>query len=76
MTKEIENIQNMLDVQLADGNWNYDPYMFGMANGMILCMATLKGEEPKYLEAPDKWMSDLSDFPTKDKLQEDTSETT
>lgn len=73
MTKEIEDIQKMLDIQLSDGNWNSDPYMHGMANGMILCMATLKGEEPKYLEAPEKW---LSDNPTKFTLQKDTSETT
>lgn len=34
------------EVQGSHGNWNYDPYMHGMYNGMELCSAIVKGVEP------------------------------
>jgi hypothetical protein len=34
--------------------------MWGMANGIILALAIMKDEDPKYLEKPDMW---LKDFP-------------
>ena len=52
-------IEDCLKVQKSNGNWNYDAYMHGMANGMILCMSLLKGNaEPEYLDAPDQWLCD------------------
>ena len=61
MKEELKKLQQMLDVQCSDGNWNFDPYMHGMANGMIFCMALLKDEKPKYLEAPKVWSSELGE---------------
>lgn len=55
----IAGLQELADVRCAHGNWNYDPYMHGMANGLILALATLKGEEVKYLDAPEQWLKDL-----------------
>ncbi len=57
MTKE-ERIENLVKIQTTDGNWNYDPYMHGMANGLILALATLKGEEPDYIDKPEMWISE------------------
>ena len=54
--KEIKDLEEMTKVQCSDGNWNFNPYMFGMANGMILALATMKGEGPKYLDKPEKWL--------------------
>jgi len=54
---KIEELENFTDIQCNDGNWNYDPYMHGMANGMLFSLSLLKDEEPKYLDAPDKWLS-------------------
>ena len=50
-------LQKLLDIQCSNGNWNYDPYMHGMANGMILSMSILDGtNDPKYLKAPKEWL--------------------
>lgn len=52
LEKRIADIENMVAVQSSPGNFDADPYMHGMANGIILVAATLKGEEPAFLEWP------------------------
>ena len=59
MDLNIEAVENQVKIQCSNGNWNYDPYMHGMANGLICALATMKGEEPQYLSAPEKWLCDL-----------------
>lgn len=54
----IEQLEAATKIQCSDGNWNYDPYMHGMANGMIFALATLRGEQPQYLDSPEKWLCD------------------
>ncbi len=56
---EMDKIKNMVAIQCSSGNWNYDPYMHGMANGMILIEAMIEGKEPQYLDAPKKWLKDI-----------------
>lgn len=56
MKKEIEQLRDLTKIQCTHGNWNYDPYMHGMANGMILALAIMEGTEPKYLDAPDQYL--------------------
>ena len=53
-----EKLDDLIKIQCSDGNWNYDPYMHGMANGMILARSIIQGEEkePEYLEAPKEWL--------------------
>lgn len=51
-----EKLEDLIKVQSSDGNWNYDPYMHGMANGMILAKAVMEDKEPKYLDAPKEWL--------------------
>ena len=58
--EKIKKLEEMTEVQCSDGNWNYDPYMHGMANGMIFSLSVMKDENPKYLEAPEKWLKDIS----------------
>ena len=29
-------LNDVIDVQCSDGNWDYDPYMHGRANGLLL----------------------------------------
>lgn len=55
----IAKLREMVAIQCRDGNWNYDPYMHGMANGMIYCLAMFEGVEPKFLDAPKVWLKDL-----------------
>jgi hypothetical protein len=56
-TKRLEGLGKITDIQCSNGNWNYDPYMHGLANGMILSLATLLGEEPYFKRAPEKWLN-------------------
>lgn len=53
------------EVQGSHGNWNYDPYMHGMYNGMELCSAIVKGVEPKFKKAPKKWIAEIRGADTK-----------
>jgi hypothetical protein len=55
----IQSIKDCTKVQCSDGNYNFAPYMHGMANGLILALGIMKGEpDIKFLDAPDKWIED------------------
>lgn len=60
MTKEfrkrVNNLGNLIDIQASKGNWDYDPYMHGMLNGMILSHATMLDIEPIFRDAPEEWL--------------------
>lgn len=53
-----EALKDIIKVQCSDGNWNYDPYMQGMANGLLCAMSVLTSEDVEYLSAPAKWLKD------------------
>lgn len=57
--KKIYHIEEMVKIQCTDGTWNFDGYMHGMANGLIIALSALTGEEPKLLTAPKVWVSDM-----------------
>lgn len=64
ISKEVmDSVKELLKVQKSEGNWNYDEYMHGMANGMILILAVLEGKETQFLDAPITW---LKDYPKKE----------
>ncbi len=50
MNLKSEKVQELSDIQNSDGNWNYDEYMRGMANGLILAVAVLTDKTPIYKE--------------------------
>jgi len=52
-------LRDLLEVQTDDGNWNYNSYMHGMANGMILSENVVSGEDkdPIFLDTPEEWLS-------------------
>lgn len=58
MKRQIDNLKNMVDVQGTDGNWNYDPYMQGLYNGLEFALSIMEKREPKFKSAPDKWLAD------------------
>jgi len=58
MEKEIKNLDEIIKIQCMNGNYNYDPYMHGMANGLICARSVITGEEPKYIETPEVWLCD------------------
>lgn len=47
-----KQVEDACKVQCQDGNWNASEYMRGMANGLLLAQAILRGEEPEYLDQP------------------------
>jgi hypothetical protein len=53
----VAKMQEMLEVQGSDGNWNYDSYMHGMYNGMEYMLSMVESREPVFREAPKKWLS-------------------
>lgn len=63
LQKSIEHLRNALDIQCSEGNWDYSPYMHGMANGMIYAWNTLLEFVPhikrrEFLEAPAEWLEE------------------
>lgn len=54
----MEKLKELIKIQTSRGNWDYDPYMQGMANGMLLAEAVLEDRSPVYLEAPEVWGKD------------------
>lgn len=61
----LNTLREMTDVQCNDGNWNYDPYMHGMANGMIFALSLFDDKPPEFLEAPEQWLKYLPDTDAK-----------
>jgi len=49
----------MRDVQGYDGNWNYDPYMQGLYNGLEFALSLLEVREPQFKDAPETWLGDI-----------------
>lgn len=54
----VESVRQMRDVQGMDGNWNYDPYMHGLFNGIEFSLSLLEVREPQFRDAPKKWLCD------------------
>jgi len=48
----IARLKILVDIQGANGNWNYDPYMVGMFNGMELMMSMVEKRQPCYRNIP------------------------
>jgi hypothetical protein len=58
MNNRLELLKEIVIVQRSDGNWNYDPYNHGYANGLILAEAIMHDLEPIFLDAPKEWISE------------------
>lgn len=61
MVKEknpLEVLKHFIEIQRQPGVWNYDPYLHGFTNGLILAHATMTDTEAKYLDPPNEWLSE------------------
>ncbi len=56
--KRLKNLKEIIAVQLHEGIWNLDPYMLGLANGLLLAQSIMMEVEPNFLDAPDAWKAD------------------
>ena len=68
----LDEFDLLLDIQLSPGNWDFDPYLHGMANGILLMRSIVSGEDPEYMEAPEQWGEDL--YEERKALEEDEQE--
>lgn len=56
---KIKQLKDLIKIQEDTGNWDYDPYMFGLLNGMYLGLSVLDEKEPNFKSAPETWIADL-----------------
>jgi hypothetical protein len=57
--KRIKKLKEIIKTQCNDGNWNYDLYMHGMTNGLILAESIIEDiDTPVFLDPPDKFLCD------------------
>jgi hypothetical protein len=56
--KRLENLEDIIKIQCSSGNWNYNEYMHGLANGLIMARSLFTDEEPEFLDSPKKWRKD------------------
>lgn len=58
----LAELDKIIAIQNSNGNWNFDAYMHGMANGLIMARSIITDEEPQFLKAPDQWLFDLPNY--------------
>lgn len=58
MKTEIEKLKELIVIQGSAGNWDYDPYMHGLYNGMVMALSIFTGDDPGFREAPPEWIRD------------------
>lgn len=56
MKKLLTDANNILATQGQSGNWNYDPYMHGLYNGMEMILSIFEKREPRFRDAPEQWL--------------------
>jgi hypothetical protein len=56
--KELYELDNIIKIQCSDGNYNYNSYMYGLANGLILARSLITGIELKFMDCPDSWLEE------------------
>lgn len=61
---EIADLEKLVATACEHGQYNFDEYQYGMANGLILALAVMKGEEPQYLDRPEQWLWSIADEKT------------
>jgi len=54
----LRNLDLAIAIQSQPGNWDYDPYMHGLLNGLLFARSCITGEEPKFYKPPEKWKKD------------------
>lgn len=59
MNNQIEMLREAVKIQGYDGNWNFDPYMMGMYNGLEYALSLFENREPVYKSAPVIWSREI-----------------
>ena len=58
----LERIDSLIKIQGTDGNWNYDEYMRGMYNGMLVIESCVTDTmpTPDFKTTPDEYIADAA----------------
>lgn len=59
LNKKLEQLKELIEVMLREGNWNHNSYAQGLTNGLILSAAVIEETKPEFLEKPETWLQDL-----------------
>jgi hypothetical protein len=51
--KALEDLKEVHELQVKDGNWNVSHYMTGLYNGLELAMSNLEDREPDFRNCPE-----------------------
>ena len=52
-------LRDLIEIQGRDGNWNYDEYMHGLYNGLVVAASVISSSDnsdPYLREAPETWL--------------------
>ena len=58
MIREISILKDILKVQSADGNWDFDEYGYGIYVGLEMSLAVIENRDPKFKNRPICWLKD------------------
>ena len=61
LEERVATLVDITAIQLQDGNWNYNDYMRGMANGLLLAQTIMTDTEYTPLYAPGQWLENKHD---------------
>jgi len=55
--QKIRDLDNLIRIQLSDGNWDYNPYMHGLLNGLIISQQIFDPAcNRECVSAPNRWL--------------------
>jgi hypothetical protein len=78
----LETLESLIDIQSANGTWDYNMYQCGLLNGLIvaymaICPDELVTHKKKYttlVDPPDEWIEDVINHQTFiEQLKENTT---
>lgn len=55
-SKKLKELRDCIDIQSQNGNWNYDPYMHGLLNGMLMAESIMAEDDAAFRDAPPEWL--------------------
>jgi len=48
--EKLEKLDDLVTIQATDGNWNYNEYMRGLLNGLLIARSIFDNKEPDLKE--------------------------
>lgn len=71
--KQIRDLKNVHKIQGSHGNWDYDPYMLGLYNGLEMAMSIVEERDPDFRSYPEVWITER--IPVRGREQRPATET-